>query len=92
VFAVQTIGELTISPVSKALVSRYAPERIAAPMMGAEFACYAAGAWFAGLFGAWAVSGQPAQVFWILALSSMVAAIVCLAVKPVVCRLLDAAT
>jgi POT family proton-dependent oligopeptide transporter len=91
VFAVQTIGELAISPVSKALVSRHAPERIAAPMMGAEFACYAAGAWFAGLFGAFAVSGQSSQVFWILAISSTTAAIVCLAMKPVVDRLLEAA-
>jgi POT family proton-dependent oligopeptide transporter len=91
VFALQTIGELAISPVSKALVSRYAPERIAAPMMGAEFACYAAGAWLAGIFGAWAVTGRPDQVFLVLALSATGAAVVCLAVKPLVGRLLDAA-
>ncbi len=84
VFAVQTIGELSISPVSKSLVSRYAPQQVASPLMGAEFACYAGGAWLAGLLGAWAVSASPEEAFRYLLWTCIAAAIVCLAVRPLI--------
>jgi len=88
VFAVQTVGELAISPVSKSLVSRYAPQQVASPLMGAEFACYAGGAWLAGMLGAWAVATTPEQVFGLLLIVTVVAALACLAVRPLVDRLL----
>ncbi len=81
VFAIQTAGELTISPVSKALVSRYAPPQVASPMMGAEFACYAIGAWLAGQLGAWAMDSSAQQVFLVLTGACFAAALVCVSLR-----------
>ena len=89
VFAVQTAGELAISPVSKSLVSRYAPKQIASPLMGCEFACYAAGAWLAGLIGVWALNNHASDVFFLLLMVSVAAAGLCLLLRPVLDRLLD---
>ncbi|MEM1111582.1 MAG: peptide MFS transporter [Pseudomonadota bacterium] len=89
VFAVQTAAELAISPVSKALVSRYAPKQIASPLMGAEFLCYAIGAWLAGQVGAWALDTDPSKAFIFLLLASLATAALCLLLRPVVDRLLE---
>lgn len=88
VFAVQTAGELTISPVSKALVSRYAPPQVASPMMGAEFACYAVGAWLAGQLGAWAMESSAQQLFLLLTAGCFTAALVCVLQRRRIDRLL----
>ncbi|MEM6582591.1 MAG: peptide MFS transporter [Pseudomonadota bacterium] len=88
VFAVQTAGELAISPVSKSLVSRYAPTRIASPMMGAEFACYAVGAWLAGQVGAWALNSGPKEAFELLLIACLTTAALCLGIRRIVDRLL----
>jgi POT family proton-dependent oligopeptide transporter len=88
VFAVQTAGELAISPVSKSLVSRYAPKQIASPLMGCEFACYAAGAWLAGQIGAWALDTHASGAFSLLLVISVAAAGLCLLLRPVLDRLL----
>lgn len=89
VFAVQTAGELAISPVSKSLVSRYAPKQIASPLMGCEFACYAAGAWLAGQIGAWAMDTNASDAFTLLLAISVAAACLCLLLRPLLDRLLD---
>jgi POT family proton-dependent oligopeptide transporter len=89
VFAVQTAGELAISPVSKSLVSRYAPQQIASPLMGCEFACYAAGAWLAGQIGAWALDTNASDAFILLLAISVAAACLCLLLRPLLDRLLD---
>ena len=91
VFAIQTVGELAMSPVSKSLVSRYAPARIASPLMGAEFACYACGAWLAGMLGARAFAVGPEQTFMGISAVCLAAALVCLCLRRTVDRLLGEA-
>lgn len=69
-----TIGELCISPVGLALVSRLAPLRWVGLLMGAWLLTNALGSWIAGELGVWAQRASTAFVFGALALVAATAA------------------
>ncbi len=89
VYALHTIGELMLSPVGLALVSRAAPHRIAGLLMGVWFIANGVANYFAGaLEGLLATSGIPPYAF--LLASSIGMGVLLLILTPVLNRMLKA--
>ena len=89
VYALHTIGELMLSPVGLALVSRAAPHRIAALLMGVWFIANGVANYFAGaLEGLLATSGIPPYAF--LLSSSIGMGVILLLLTPVLNKMLKA--
>ncbi len=87
VYALHTIGELMLSPVGLALVSRAAPHRIAGLLMGVWFIANGVANYFAGaLEGLLANSGIPPYAF--LLASSIGMGVLLLILTPVLNRML----
>ncbi|QCR22148.1 peptide MFS transporter [Pontibacter sp. SGAir0037] len=59
----QTLGELALSPVSLSFITKVAPKRIVASMMGLYFAVTGMGNFLAGLIGIWAQRQGELQIF-----------------------------
>ena len=89
VYALHTIGELMLSPVGLALVSRAAPHRIAGLLMGVWFIANGVANYFAGaLEGLLAHSGIPPYAF--LLASSIGMGVLLLILTPLLNRMLQA--
>ena len=89
VYALHTIGELMLSPVGLALVSRAAPHRIAGLLMGVWFIANGVANYFAGaLEGILAGSGIPPYLF--LLGSSIGMGVLLLILTPLLNRMLKA--
>lgn len=58
-----TLGELALSPVSLSFITKVAPRRIVASMMGLYFAVIGFGNFLAGLIGIWAQKQGELQIF-----------------------------
>ncbi len=89
VYALHTIGELMLSPVGLSMVSRAAPHRVAALLMGVWFIANGVANYFAGaLEGLLANSGIPPYLF--LLGSSIGMGVLLLILTPLLNRMLDA--
>ncbi len=89
VYALHTIGELMLSPVGLSMVSRAAPHRVAALLMGVWFIANGVANYFAGaLEGLLAGSGIPPYLF--LLGSSIGMGVLLLILTPMLNRMLDA--
>jgi proton-dependent oligopeptide transporter, POT family len=88
VYALHTIGELMLSPVGLSMVSRAAPHRVAALLMGVWFIANGVANYFAGaLEGLLAGSGIPPYLF--LLGSSIGMGVLLLILTPLLNRMLD---
>jgi POT family proton-dependent oligopeptide transporter len=74
-YGVITVGELCLSPMGLSLVSKLAPKRVTALMMGGWFLSTSIGNAMAGVIGGlWERVESLETIFWINALSAFVAA------------------
>jgi POT family proton-dependent oligopeptide transporter len=87
VYLLHTLGELCLSPVGLSMVSKLAPARVAALMMGIWYLANAAANYLAGILEA-LLSGSSIPLYWFLVGSSIGAGIVLLAITPVIKRLM----
>ncbi len=75
-YAIFTVGELLISPIGLSLVSKLAPHRLTALMMGGWFLSTSLGGKFAGMLASsWDTYENKANYFYILTALCIVAAI-----------------
>jgi len=75
-YAIFTIGELLISPIGLSMVSKLAPQRLTALMMGGWFLSTSLGGKFSGMLASnWGNFEDKAAYFWILTALCIVAAI-----------------
>jgi proton-dependent oligopeptide transporter, POT family len=87
VYLLHTIGELCLSPIGLSMVTRIAPVRLAALMMGVWFAASAIANYLAGILESLlADSGIP--LYWFLVGSSVGAGILLLLLSPMLVRLM----
>lgn len=75
-YLLMTLGELCLSPVGNAAITRLAPKPIAGAMMGVWFLSSALAGWLSGEVGASAAQYGPRQVFSILAVVCGASAVV----------------
>jgi POT family proton-dependent oligopeptide transporter len=67
-----TLGELALSPVSLSFITKVAPRRIVASMMGLYFAVTGMGNFLAGLIGIWAQRQGELEIFAGIAIVTIV--------------------
>ncbi|AHM58969.1 dipeptide/tripeptide permease [Flammeovirgaceae bacterium 311] len=67
-----TLGELALSPVSLSFITKVAPQRIVASMMGLYFAVTGMGNFLAGLIGIWAQRQGELEIFAGIAIVTIV--------------------
>jgi POT family proton-dependent oligopeptide transporter len=87
VYVLHTIGELCLSPVGLSMVTKLAPLRVAALMMGIWYLANAAANYLAGILEA-LLRGTSFPLYWFLVGSSIGAGIVLLALTPFITRLM----
>jgi POT family proton-dependent oligopeptide transporter len=81
VYVLHTIGELCLSPVGLSMVTKLAPARVAALMMGIWFVANAAANYLAGILEE-LLKGSSMPLYWFLVGTSLSAAIVLLVLTP----------
>ncbi|MGZ5037601.1 MAG: peptide MFS transporter [Usitatibacter sp.] len=86
-YLLHTLGELCLSPVGLSMVSKLAPTRVAALMMGVWNLANAAANYLAGILEE-LLSGSSIPLYWFLVGSSIGAGLVLLAITPVIKRLM----
>ncbi len=90
VYVLHTIGELFLSPIGLSMVTKLAPARLAALMMGIWFTAMALANYLAGMLeGLLQGSGMP--LYWFLVGSSVGAGLLLLALTPWLRRLMHGA-
>ncbi len=77
VYVLHTIGELCLSPVGLSMVTKLAPARVAALMMGIWFVANAVADYFAGILEA-LLKGTSIPLYWFLVATSFAAGVVLL--------------
>jgi POT family proton-dependent oligopeptide transporter len=87
VYLLHTVGELCLSPVGLSMVTKLAPARVAALMMGIWYLANAAANYLAGILED-LLKGTSMPLYWFLVGSSLGAAIVLFAITPLVKRLM----
>jgi POT family proton-dependent oligopeptide transporter len=87
VYLLHTIGELCLSPVGLSMVSKLAPARVAALMMGIWYLANAAANYLAGILEE-LLAGSSIPLYWFLVGSSLGAAIMLFAITPLLKRLM----
>src|SRR6185312_2461711 len=87
VYVLHTIGELCLSPVGLSMVTKLAPARVAALMMGIWFVANAAANYLAGVLEE-LLKGTSIPLYWFLVATSFGAGVVLLAITPVLKRLM----
>ncbi|HZZ92035.1 MAG TPA: peptide MFS transporter [Usitatibacter sp.] len=87
VYLLHTVGELCLSPVGLSMVTKLAPARVAALMMGIWYLANAAANYLAGILED-LLKGTSIPPYWFLVASSLGAAIVLFAVTPLLKRLM----
>ena len=90
VYLLHTIGELCLSPIGLAMVTRVAPARLAAVMMGVWFGATAIANYMAGALES-VLAGSSIPLYWFLVGSSIGAGLLLLAITPLLRRLLHGA-
>jgi POT family proton-dependent oligopeptide transporter len=90
VYALHTIGELMLSPVGLAMVSRVAPLRVAALMMGLWFCAIGIASYLAGTLEA-RLAGSGIPLYWFLVGASMLPGALLMLISPWLQRLMHAA-
>lgn len=76
-YFVITVAEVFVSPMGLSMVTKLAPRRMTAMLMGLWFLSTAVGAWFAGKIGAWLWNQWPhSQFFGIFLVLALLAALV----------------
>ena len=89
-YGVITLGELCLSPMGLSLVSKLAPTRVTALMMGGWFLSTSIGNKMAGMIGGlWERVESLETIFWINALSAMAAAAMIAAMVPWIRRVMS---
>lgn len=87
VYLLHTIGELFLSPIGMSMVSRLAPAKLAALLMGLWFSAVAVANYLAAVLESLLLdSGIP--LYWFLVASSVGAGLLLLAVTPIIKRLM----
>jgi proton-dependent oligopeptide transporter, POT family len=87
VYLLHTIGELFLSPVGLSMVTKLAPARVAALMMGIWYLANAAANYLAGILEE-LLTGSSIPLYWFLVGSSIGAGIVLLMITPIIKRLM----
>jgi POT family proton-dependent oligopeptide transporter len=86
-YLLHTVGELCLSPVGLSMVTKLAPARVAALMMGVWYLANAAANYLAGVLEEM-LKGTSIPLYWFLVGSSLGAAIVLFAITPLLKRLM----
>jgi len=86
-YLLHTVGELCLSPVGLSMVTKLAPARVAALMMGIWYLANAAANYLAGILEE-LLKGTSIPLYWFLVGSSIGAAIVLFAITPLLKRLM----
>jgi len=81
VYLLHTMGELCLSPIGLSLVTRLAPVRLAAIMMGIWFAANAIANYLAGILES-LLAGSSIPLYWFLVGSSLGAGVLLLLITP----------
>ncbi|MBI3286068.1 MAG: peptide MFS transporter [Burkholderiales bacterium] len=87
VFVIHTIGELCLSPVGLSMVTKLAPTRVAAMMMGVWYLANAAANKLAGILEE-LLKGTDFKLFWFLVVSSLSAGILLLLISPLIKKMM----
>jgi proton-dependent oligopeptide transporter, POT family len=87
VYLLHTLGELCLSPVGLSMVTKLAPARVAALLMGIWYLANAAANYLAGILEE-LLKGSSMPLYWFLVGSSIGAGLVLLAITPLVKRLM----
>jgi POT family proton-dependent oligopeptide transporter len=87
VYLLHTIGELCLSPVGLSMVTKLAPTRVAALMMGIWYLANAAANYLAGILEE-LLAGSSIPLYWFLVGSSIGAGVVLLAITPLLKKLM----
>jgi POT family proton-dependent oligopeptide transporter len=87
VYVLHTIGELCLSPVGLSMVTKLAPARVAALMMGMWYLANAAANYLAGILEE-LLKGSSFPLYWFLVGSSIGAGVVLLLLTPLIKRLM----
>jgi POT family proton-dependent oligopeptide transporter len=87
VYLLHTVGELCLSPVGLSMVTKLAPARVAALMMGIWFVANAAANFLAGILEE-LLKGTSIPLYWFLVATSLAAGLVLLALTPLIRRLM----
>lgn len=87
VFVIHTIGELCLSPVGLSMVTKLAPTRVAAMMMGVWYLANAAANKLAGILEE-LLKGSDFQLFWFLVVSSVSAGVLLLLISPLIKKMM----
>ncbi len=87
VYLLHTIGELCLSPTGLSMVTRLAPVRLAALMMGVWFGATAIADYLAGVLES-LLKGSGIPLYWFLVATSFGAGVLLLAISPVLVRLM----
>jgi proton-dependent oligopeptide transporter, POT family len=87
VYVLHTLGELCLSPVGLSMVTKLAPTRVAALMMGIWYLANAAANYLAGILEE-LLKGSSIPLYWFLVASSIGAGLVLLAVTPLLKKLM----
>ena len=82
-YLLHTVGELCLSPVGLSMVTKLAPARVAALMMGIWYLANAAANYLAGILEA-LLKGSSFPLYWFLVGSSVAAGVVLLALTPAI--------
>jgi POT family proton-dependent oligopeptide transporter len=88
-YGIITLGELCLSPMGLSLVSKLAPARVTALMMGGWFLATSIGNKMAGMIGGlWERVQSLETIFWINAVSALAAAAMIAAMVPWIRRIM----
>jgi POT family proton-dependent oligopeptide transporter len=87
VFMLHTFGELCLSPIGLSMVTKLSPPKLASTMMGIWFGSTAAGNFVASQMKAISIHleeamGREIQVFWLIAIQSLIIAVVIIILSP----------
>src|SRR5258706_7267650 len=91
VYLLHTIGELCLSPIGLSLVTKLAPVRLAALMMGVWFAASAIANYLAGTLES-LLADSAIPLYWFLVGSSVGAGVLLLLISPLLVRLMHEKT
>ncbi len=87
VYLLHTLGELCLSPVGLSMVTKLAPTRVAALMMGIWYLANAAANYLAGILEE-LLAGSSIPLYWFLVGSSIGAGVLLLAITPLLKKLM----
>ena len=85
-YLLHTIGELMLSPIGLSMVTKLAPARLGAMMMGLWFTSTAIANYLAGILEA-LLAGSGIPLYWFLVATSISGGVVRLSIAPLLTRL-----